>query len=44
MFAGNFPLAAAQALSGLPAPVADAGLRSLVRKQVLTVRADPLSP
>ena len=44
VFGGNFPLAAAQALSGLPAQRADAVLASLVRKQVLTVRADPLSP
>ncbi|MBV9604799.1 MAG: hypothetical protein JO027_06820, partial [Solirubrobacterales bacterium] len=44
VFGGNFPLAAAQALSGLPASEADAVLRRLVRKQVLTVRADPLSP
>jgi class 3 adenylate cyclase/tetratricopeptide (TPR) repeat protein len=44
VFAGNFPLAAAQDLSELPAPIADAVLRSLVRKQVLTVRSDPLSP
>jgi predicted ATPase len=44
VFAGNFPLAAAQALSELPGPVADAVLRKLVRKQVLTVRSDPLSP
>ena len=44
VFGGNFPLAAAQALSGLAAPVADDVLRSLVRKQVLAVRADPLSP
>ena len=44
VFGGNFPLAAAQAVSGLAAPLADAVLTSLVRKQVLTVRADPLSP
>ncbi len=44
VFGGNFPLAAAQDLSELPAPIADAVLRSLVRKQVLTVRSDPLSP
>jgi class 3 adenylate cyclase/tetratricopeptide (TPR) repeat protein len=44
VFGGNFPLAAAQALSGLPAQRADAVLASLLRKQVLTVRADPLSP
>jgi tetratricopeptide (TPR) repeat protein len=44
VFGGNFPLAAAQALSGLPAAVAEGVLKGLVRKQVLTVRADPLSP
>jgi class 3 adenylate cyclase/tetratricopeptide (TPR) repeat protein len=44
VFGGSFPLAAAQALSDLSAQVADAMLSSLVRKQVLTVRADPLSP
>ncbi len=44
VFGGNFPLAAAQALSGLTAPVADAVLKRLVRKQVLAVRADPISP
>ena len=44
VFGGNFPLAAAQALSGLPAETADAGLTRLVRKQVLSVRADPHSP
>ena len=44
VFGGNFPLAAVQALGGVSALVGDAVLRSLVRKQVLTVRADPLSP
>jgi class 3 adenylate cyclase/tetratricopeptide (TPR) repeat protein len=44
VFGGNFPLAAAQALSGLPARAAAAVLTSLVRKQVLSVRSDPLSP
>ncbi len=44
VFGGNFPLAAAQALSELPAHAADAVLARLVRKHVLTVRADPLSP
>jgi tetratricopeptide (TPR) repeat protein len=44
VFGGNFPLAAAQAMSGLPAHAAGAVLTSLVRKQVLSVRADPLSP
>ena len=44
VFGGNFPVAAAQALSGLAADAAGAVLASLVRKHVLTVRADPLSP
>ena len=44
VFGGNFPLAAAQALSGLPEQRAAEILASLVRKQVLTVRADPHSP
>ncbi|HSC02830.1 MAG TPA: adenylate/guanylate cyclase domain-containing protein [Solirubrobacteraceae bacterium] len=44
VFAGNFPLAAVQALSGLPAAAAGETLAALVRKQVLTVQADPLSP
>jgi class 3 adenylate cyclase/tetratricopeptide (TPR) repeat protein len=44
VFGGNFPLAAAQALSGVPERPAEAVLASLVRKQVLTVRADPHSP
>ena len=44
VFGGNFPLAAVQALSGLPEQSAEATLASLVRKQVLTVRADPHSP
>jgi class 3 adenylate cyclase/tetratricopeptide (TPR) repeat protein len=44
VFGGNFPLAAAQALSGMPEGDAGAVLASLVRKQVLTVRADPHSP
>ncbi len=45
VFGGNFPLAAAQALSGLPARRSPTRCCvSLVRKQVLTVRADPLSP
>jgi len=44
VFGGNFPLAAAQALSGMPERSAEAVLASLVRKQVLTVRADPHSP
>jgi class 3 adenylate cyclase/tetratricopeptide (TPR) repeat protein len=44
VFGGSFPPAAVQALSGLPAPVADGVLAGLVRKHVLTVRADPHSP
>jgi tetratricopeptide (TPR) repeat protein len=44
VFGGNFPLAAVQALSGLPGPEAKAILAALVRKQVLTIRADPMSP
>jgi class 3 adenylate cyclase/predicted ATPase len=44
VFAGNFPLAAVQAMSGSSAPAAKAILSALVRKQVLTVRADPLAP
>ena len=44
VFGGNFPLAAAQALSGMPEQSAKEVLGSLVRKQVLTVRADPHSP
>ncbi|MGN6867977.1 MAG: ATP-binding protein [Solirubrobacteraceae bacterium] len=44
VFAGNFPLAAVQALSGLPAPAAKAILASLLRKQVLTIQANPMSP
>jgi class 3 adenylate cyclase/tetratricopeptide (TPR) repeat protein len=44
VFGGNFPLAAVQALSGLPGPEAGAILAALVRKQVLTIRADPMSP
>ncbi len=44
VFAGNFPLPAVQALSGLSAPTANAILAALVRKQVLTIRADPRSP
>jgi tetratricopeptide (TPR) repeat protein len=44
VFGGSFPPAAVQALSGLPAHAADAVLAALVRKHVLTVRADPTSP
>jgi class 3 adenylate cyclase/tetratricopeptide (TPR) repeat protein len=41
---GSFPRAAVSAVSDLPADRLDALLASLVRKQVLAVRADPLSP
>ena len=44
VFGGNFPLAAVQALSGMAEGDAGAILATLVRKQVLTVRADPHSP
>ncbi len=44
VFGGSFPLAAVQTLSGMPEHTAQAVLTSLVRKQVLTVRADPQSP
>ena len=44
VFGGSFPLAAVQELSGMPEHAAQAVLASLVRKQVLTVRADPHSP
>jgi tetratricopeptide (TPR) repeat protein len=44
VFGGSFPLAAVEALSGMPEHTAQAVLASLVRKQVLTVRADPHSP
>jgi class 3 adenylate cyclase/tetratricopeptide (TPR) repeat protein len=41
---GSFPRAAVAAVSELPDERVDALLASLVRKQVLAVRADPLSP
>ncbi len=41
---GNFPRATATAISDLPEERVDALLASLVRKQVLVVRADMLSP
>jgi class 3 adenylate cyclase/tetratricopeptide (TPR) repeat protein len=44
VFGGSFPTATAAALSGLPAEELERLLGSLVRKQVLAVRADPLSP
>jgi class 3 adenylate cyclase/tetratricopeptide (TPR) repeat protein len=44
VFGGSFPRSAAQALTELPDDQLDETLASLVRKQVLAVRADPLSP
>ena len=44
VFGGSFPLAAVEVLSGMPEQTAEEVLGSLVRKQVLTVRADPHSP
>jgi class 3 adenylate cyclase/predicted ATPase len=44
VFGASFPIAAVSALSGLPAERAEAVLAGLVRKQVLSVRADPHSP
>ena len=44
VFGGSFPLAAVHALSGMPEQSAEAVLATLVRNQVLTVRADPHSP
>jgi class 3 adenylate cyclase/tetratricopeptide (TPR) repeat protein len=44
VFGGSFPRSAAAALSGLGEEQLDEALASLVRKQVLAVRADPLSP
>ena len=41
---GSFPRAAVSAVSELPEAQLDALLAALVRKQVLAVRADPLSP
>ncbi len=41
---GAFPIAAAVALGDVPAEKLDDVLGALVRKQVLTIRADPLSP
>ncbi len=41
---GAFPRSSAAALGGLPDDQLDAVLASLVRKQVLRIRADPLSP
>ncbi len=44
VFGGSFPRSAAAALTELPEERVDEVLSSLVRKQVLAVRADPLSP
>ncbi|HEY7632950.1 MAG TPA: AAA family ATPase, partial [Thermoleophilaceae bacterium] len=44
VFGGSFPRSAAAALTELPEQSLDEALASLVRKQVLAVRADPLSP
>ena len=44
VFGGSFPREAAAALTELAESQLDAALDGLVRKQVLVVRADPLSP
>ena len=44
VFGGSFPRSAAAALTEVPDERLDETLASLVRKQVLAVRADPLSP
>jgi class 3 adenylate cyclase/tetratricopeptide (TPR) repeat protein len=44
VFGGSFPRLAAAALAELPDTELDAALHGLVRKQVLVMRADPLSP
>ena len=44
VFGGAFARSAAAAMSDVPDEQLDAVLASLVRKQVLTIRADPLSP
>jgi class 3 adenylate cyclase/tetratricopeptide (TPR) repeat protein len=44
VFGGNFTRDTAAALADVPEDRIDAGLGALVRKQVLTIRADPLSP
>jgi class 3 adenylate cyclase/tetratricopeptide (TPR) repeat protein len=44
VFGGSFPRATAAALAGVDEAQLDAALAGLVRKQVLAVRADPLSP
>jgi class 3 adenylate cyclase/tetratricopeptide (TPR) repeat protein len=43
-FGGAFPRASAAALAATPEDQLDPTLASLVRKQVLVIRADPLSP
>ena len=44
VFGGSFPRSAAAALGGVPENEVDAVLASLVRKQVLLIRTDRLSP
>ncbi len=44
VFGGSFSRAAAAALGELPEAELDGALESLVRKQVLSISADPLSP
>ena len=44
MFGGAFPRSAAAALGDVPEGQLDGVLAALVRKQVLTIRTDPLSP
>jgi class 3 adenylate cyclase/predicted ATPase len=44
VFGGAFPRASAFALSELGEPVVERALDGLLRKQVLAIRADPLSP
>jgi class 3 adenylate cyclase/tetratricopeptide (TPR) repeat protein len=44
VFGGSFPRSAAAALTEIPDERLDEALASLVHKQVLAVRADPLSP
>ena len=44
VFSGTFPRAAAATLGDLPAVELDGALASLVRKQVLSISTDPLSP
>ncbi len=44
VYGGSFPRAAASAVCDLPDEALDPALASLVRKQVLSISADPLSP